>query len=166
MPKVAFYKGRPEQFIYRILNTAVRWWTHGPYSHVEYIDDHDTDDVNQWDWYSASSFKEKCVRVKTVHIKKGHWDIFDLSYNNKEKAIELFESQMGKPYDWIGIFFSQILPTKIHNPDKWFCSEIVAKALQCSGSLALYKAPSEYSPNGLYRALLATTMIGTRLEID
>jgi hypothetical protein len=162
MAKIAFYKGKPKQKFRQFLNFLILFWTRGEYTHVEYIDD---SDPNSWDWYSASAFEEGYVRKKNIFIHEDHWDVFDINIEiDNEKVIEFFNKEMGKPYDWIGIYFSQFLPLNKENPKKWFCSEIVAKSLQIGNPILMKNIqPSRVSPNNLYKYLSA---IGFLKEYD
>lgn len=60
------------------------------------------------------------------------------------------QDQLGKPYDWGGVF---ALPFRAnwHNEDRWFCSELVAAALE-AGGLNLGVSARRVTPRDLYPA--------------
>lgn len=138
--KIAFYKTGGNWF-----DKLIRWWTFGPYSHVELID-------KRGNLYSASQH-HNMVRVARFRLKPEHWDVFELSDNLSEKrALYFIRSQMHFKYDWIGILLSQVIPLRIHEPNKWFCSELVFAALQHAGLNSNHKSYNIH-PNKLYKIL-------------
>lgn len=48
--------------------------------------------------------------------------------------------RIGKPYDWGGVFGVFFKQTRWQDHDKWFCSELIAAALQSAG-IQLFKKP-------------------------
>ena len=71
----------------------------------------------------------------------GSGDVQDLS--QAQAVIAAAESQIGKPYDWLGV-----LGIGLHRdwqePDRWFCSEMAAWAFQQAGRPL-------FRPDALYR---------------
>lgn len=60
------------------------------------------------------------------------WSIKDLPVPDEAAAIRWARSQKGKPYDWagaIGLGFHR----EWNDPDKWWCSEIIAGACEAGG---------------------------------
>jgi uncharacterized protein YycO len=69
-----------------------------------------------------------------------------------EMALQAFlNRQVGKPYDWRALF---ALPFRKdwHEPNKWFCSELVAAALE-QGGRSLRVKSSRVTPRDLWVAL-------------
>jgi hypothetical protein len=72
--KVALYKGKRGGFA-GAFDASVRWWTRGPYSHVELVFS---------DGMSASaSARDGGVRFKRIDFKPEHWDFIDLSVDEE-----------------------------------------------------------------------------------
>lgn len=128
---LAFYKGNE-----KISNKLISWWTNSKYSHVELIVD--------GFWYSVTS-KEPLLKTNKIIIDEENWKYIDV-----EIDIELFESLYKKhkdaKYDWLGIFFSQVIPINRENPNRLFCSEWCALALGL-------ESPNSYSPGHLYSTI-------------
>ena len=142
MIRVAFYKGNGT-----IFDKLIRWWTRSKYSHVEII----IDNI----WYSASP-RAGCVRAAYIDAINNHWDyiIISCSLQTKQEILNAINSQLGKPYDIIGILLSQIFPLGVDDPSAWFCSELCSCALQKAGIIDRKHHASWYSPARLYRRLV------------
>jgi uncharacterized protein YycO len=48
---------------------------------------------------------------------------------DEKAALDFMEAQVGKGYDWTAIF-SFVFKFVKHKEDKWFCSEVIARASQ------------------------------------
>lgn len=141
MVKLAFYKGEGDW-----TDKLIRWWTGSKYSHVEMIID--------GRWYSSSP-RNGYVRSKIIIPKEDHWDFVDVEVTEcaKYEMLTFFKKQLGKKYDWAGIFLSQVLPLEIQDPGRWFCSEICSAALKRVGK-HLEKPAQWYSPGRLYESIM------------
>lgn len=138
--KIAFYKGKGNTF-----DTLTRLWTKSKYSHVELIDSH-----NNW---ITSSPRDGGVVKRSVDFHHNNWDVFEINIDEKE-VMNFFNEELGKKYDWLGIFFSQIIKLNIHNKSRWFCSEIIHAALIVGGMSKLhFKASNKYNPGSLFNML-------------
>ena len=63
-------------------------------------------------------------------------DLFDIKGMTKEKGDRIWawaESQIGKKYDFWGVFGYAIRFGKLEEPDKWFCSELCEYGLRLEG---------------------------------
>ena len=142
MIKVAFYKGEGNWF-----DKLIRWWTRSPYSHSELV----IDDI----WYSSSP-RDGHVRATRIYAVPNHWDFIhiDCSEQAKRTITDAIDSQLGKPYDIIGILLSQVIPLGVDDPNSWFCSEICACALQKAGILPRAHKAAWFSPARLYNKLV------------
>lgn len=127
--KIAFYKWKWDW-----LDRLIRWGTASKYSHCEIIVWHNT-----CFW---SSYRDGWVRTKIINLNSWNWDILEMEVSD-ELLSKIMATQTGKKYDLKWILFSQLLKVNHHNPDKWFCSEIIAFILG-------YKEPESYSPWDLY----------------
>jgi len=143
MVTLAFYKGAGDW-----TDKAIRLWTRSKYSHSELV-------INGV-WYSSSP-RDLKVRGKIIIPQANHWDYIDIPTSNEQKRImvDFFNEQMGKPYDFLAIFLTQILPLNIQDPNKWFCSESDSKALMLAGILPSDKPAQWYSPERLFQRALS-----------
>jgi hypothetical protein len=146
--KIAFYKGNSDSsFISRVKDFLIRKWTKGPYSHCEI--------VLEENWYSADSRNNIVRKESESNINpQDKWDYlkFLISEESSEQLKTFFEKEEGKKYDWKGIIFSQILPLKKHDHDKWFCSELCVHLLS-NIDFFFKESPEAISPNRLYDLL-------------
>lgn len=120
--KLYSYKGKG-----KTTDKLIKWWTRGPYSHTE---------LQIGDYLFSASQYDGSVRYIPMHrITEKNWDIVDLgSWDLDYDRIEHFsKTQIGKKYDWKGIFLSQIFPFNTHSKNRWFCSEICHYALMVGG---------------------------------
>lgn len=139
--KIAFLKGTG------IFDRLIRLWTWSSYSHCEFIF---SDNIS----IGTDLNTPFNVKVKG-HLKyTSNWDFVDVKLTpEQEKLVRDFTNlQVGKGYDWKGIWFSQFLPFKAENPEKWFCSELCTSGLQKAGLLSGLK-PCTINPGKLYKLL-------------
>lgn len=141
MMQIAFYKGEG-----RLFDKLIRWWTGGKYSHCELVFSDNT-------WFSADAWENK-VRYTSFDYNVTNWDFVTLTLNSKEElGVRAWcDSKVGKKYDWLGVVLCQVLKVGIENPDRYWCSEVCARALQWVGKLPQVKATS-LSPEGLHKVL-------------
>ena len=147
MIRVWFYKGDGD-----ILDKAIRIWQSLPkkddgskYSHSEI-------EINSYT-YSADARSGKVIKIFKYHFSKD-WDYIDVeaSYKEEKEIIAFLESQVGKGYDYIGIFTAQILALPFDDPNRWFCSEYNSCALKIVIK-ELIHYNSWYNPRRLYNFL-------------
>ena len=147
--KVAFYKGRGDLF-----NKIVRWWTKSPYSHTELI----LPDGVTWIRIGPfSSSKLSAITREKWDVEQ--WDFVTLKVTEEQVTIikEFFERTKGCRYDWWGMILSHIVPFKIKQKGKWYCSEWIAYALRISNVvkwdvIKVYDR-NDISPAKLYKIL-------------
>lgn len=140
--QIAFYKAGG-----RLFDRAIRWWTHSAYSHCEFVF---SDGM-----FFSSSPRDGGVRYKVVPKDKSKWDFVDIRMDvfDENTLRRWCDSKVGKRYDWVGIFLSQVLPLAVQDPGRYFCSEILVDALQQVGRLRGIDNPCEVSPQQLYSLL-------------
>ena len=126
----------------KISAAIIKKWTKSPYYHVEMIVDKT--------WISTNSDKGAVYFNKLQPLSEKYTYI-DIKVDGRKvkKMMKFAEKQIGKKYDWLGIFFSQAFKKNIEDKNKWFCSEIVAEMLKILG-FELEKESNEYSPGDLY----------------
>ena len=148
--KIAFYKGRG-----RLRDRFIRWWTRSPYSHVELVL------PNNEGWIGIYPPDSPRVRKNVVNIyNESDWDFIELPVTEKqvESISEFYDLTRNQSYDWIGMTLSHVIPFRIKQINKWYCSEWVAYALGLSGiidwkALKLYNR-NQLPPNLLYDIIL------------
>lgn len=136
---LAFYKGKG-----RFFDRLIRWWTRGPFSHVEVV--LDINHATMSALCLSASPREGTVREKVITLSPEKWDLLIVPWGSVDYARSQTGNAMGQRYDWFGIIFSQILPTARHHRGKWFCSELCAKALGLC-------EPHRYSPTSLHNVV-------------
>ena len=131
--KIHFYKARNGKLGDKIVGIA------SIFSHVEL----EIDGV----FYSSSN-RDGGVRSKIIDISnKKKWVSFELKNNiDKNICLNYFKSVEGQKYDWLNIFFSQIIKLNLQSSNKQICSEFVGNCLQLDNA---YK----YSPEALFYKL-------------
>lgn len=133
---LAFYRGRRTA-----LDRAIQAFTRSPFSHVELV--LNTPDADGLDFLRSSSGRDGGVRDRRIAMNPDHWEIVRIEPWANADAWEIAGTQMGKPYDFRGIFLSQLLGASRHSRKGWFCSEL------CAHSLGLGE-PHRLSPGALY----------------
>ena len=131
--KIHFYKARNGKIGDKIVGLV------SVFSHVEL-------EINGV-FYSSSN-RDRGVRSKIIDISnKKKWVSFELKKNiGKNICLNYFKSVEGQKYDWLNIFFSQIIKLNIQSSNKQICSEFVGNCLQLDNA---YK----YSPEALFYKL-------------
>ena len=155
--KIAFYLGRKGG----MKDKAIASYTHGPYSHVEFVvdeTDYPLDDlVHRHDiggslCYSSSSMAPRHgCGFELIDLADGKWDVYQLPPANWAPSVSLAIVDSGRPYDWRGIV-GFVLPHVPDNREERFCSEEVTLMLQAAGYLCGVDAVRT-SPNELARLL-------------
>lgn len=143
---VAYRKNAPKGKV-RIIGRLIRFWSRKrdriktKYSHTELI--FPEDGIS----FSSSGYDDG-VRFK--HIKYSHrewWDFVDVPWIDTKKKIQSVRdwctSQVGKKYDYRGVFGWIILPFRRQRDDCWWCSEICANAI--------WMNPFRILPGKMYR---------------
>ena len=147
--KIAFYKGSGDLF-----NKIVRWWTKSQYSHVELVlPDHKT-----WIRIGPFSSSKLCAITKEKWDPK-NWDFVEITVTPDQVNTikEFFERTKGCKYDWWGMILSHLVPFKVKQRGKWYCSEWIAHALRVSRVIDWKKARiferAKISPSTLYEII-------------
>jgi hypothetical protein len=135
--KVLFHSGRD------VFDRAIRIWTAGKASHCEFL-------FSNGMRFSAYPGEGVCWKPYSV-LEKEQSDWRSVTLDVDEVGILNFcISVKGARYDWPGIFLSQVLPLERDAYSRWFCSELVASALQRVGyAKVLGRAPQSFSPASL-----------------
>jgi hypothetical protein len=141
--KLAFYKGKAGLF-----DRLIRWWTKSPYSHVELL----FDDGQM----IAARDSTGVTIIQVASLDLNEWDVvrFDLSIDRMLAIHVWCITEIGCKYDWLGLFYSQVLRIPRSHPRKWFCSEFCVAALQ-RAELLRDVVPCTVSPGKLHDLLAA-----------
>ena len=131
--KIHFYKARAGKIGDKIVGLV------SVFSHVEL-------EINGV-CYSASN-RDGGVRSKVIDTSnKQKWVSFDLKKDiDVNRCLLYFETVRCQRYDWLNIFFTQIIKVNIQSNNKQICSEFVGNCLGLEDS---YK----YSPESLFYKL-------------
>lgn len=102
------------------LSWAIRARTWSKYSHVDFV-------VEDGKYLGAIPFGGVCYHEHRYPTE----DYFVLEVSEKQRLdiMDFAHSQVGKPYDFMGIFGFAI-NRKWQDDDKWFCSEYISGAIQ------------------------------------
>lgn len=159
--KIAFRK-RGRGLLGLVSSWLINVWTMGKYSHCEIINTNGSNDSKDWSNYSATALENGggVTSTRGTSYVPESWDIYDVVVEGNEAVcLEFLEAQLGKRYDWSGIFLSMIFNTSQHEPSRWFCSELVAEALVTGGYLATDIKSQALHPNRLARLLIGKEII-------
>lgn len=114
-----------------------KFWESGLFSHVEIV-------FGDGECFSASPREGKC-RWKKIDFKHDRWVFVKLPDTYDELRIRYRCGEInGRRYDWIGIFFTFVLPFDFDWYRWYFCSEAVSEVVYS------LQHPNRYSPNGLF----------------
>lgn len=120
--EVAFYKGL---YSHNLISIIIAIFTLSKYSHVELI-------IDGMSYSSRPSSKGVSKELKDYSINPELWDILLIKISEESilKILQFFNETNHAKYDWVGIFFYHLIPLEIEDPNRYYCSEWVAKALR------------------------------------
>lgn len=118
----------------------IRWMSWSDYSHVAWM-------TKAGGIYEAWSPKVRyCSSVHVGHQKGTEVEIFtipNLTQEQRDVIENYLCEQVGKPYDWVGVFrFVPRLSTNKNQTGRWFCSELVMAALKKANINPLKRIPN------------------------
>ena len=141
----------------------IRWFSHGPYTHVDVV-------LPEQKLLGARS--DCPVNGKTgvqarpenyakfVHVRR-----VKLSVTPSQEVLfySFLKRQIGKPYDWRAIL-AFVFDRNWRNADAWYCSELVAAALEYAGVIPayIYAPANKITPDDLLLILSALFDIEAR----
>jgi len=141
--KFAFYK--PQSLWGRLI---ARWtglfsWGTPSYSHVEIgfkIDERFKEwfaaqgievEIGEFIYYSSASRNTngttgtRWLTGKALLEHPERWDVYEVeSLRSIEYMINSCDNELGKPYDWLGIYGFATILGLLNHKNKWYCSEV------------------------------------------
>ena len=140
---IALKKKSKDGILDKLIEQAIKIWTRSKYFHVEMI----IKDV----WVSTNP-TAGAVYMNTLQPLNDNYDYFDVDVDGRRinKVMDFLNAQVGKKYDYWGLFFSTVFTMNVEDRNKWFCSELIAEALNVFG----FKAPknvNEMTPEDIYQ---------------
>ncbi len=130
--------------------TIIRWLTNSPYSHCELLF-HDN-------LMFSSRRDKKGTSLQRYHrFNYFYWDILEVPMLPEEESrvrtFCVFET--GCPNDDGGLWRTQFKKLRRKHPDKWFCSEVCAAAMQRAGYFQ-GREPHCMTPGDIFKRLRET----------
>ena len=151
---IALYRGRSW------ISKAIRWQTRSVYSHAAWVMA-DGSVIEAW-----QSGVRHVANLSVAHTPETVVDLFSIPNmidHYRDHVEDWLISQLGKGYDYRGVlrFLTRRQGT---NPDRWFCSELVAEACNQKWLPLLRRIKSSsvspgclsYSPYLLYEKTITT----------
>ena len=83
------------------------------------------------------------------HEAKGYTRIERYTVDAPSTVLDIAQTQIGKPYDWSGVFGMIFRDRDWENQDKWFCSELVAWSFKQAGYPLLNEQSYRVTPRDL-----------------
>lgn len=133
MIQLAFYKGtrreNPQHAQWQ--DRLICWWTRSRFSHVEFIARWQSSGSAATCW--AASNREGQVRVASIDVLNGRWEIVNVPLWDYEAMLEFFVERRGTPYGWL-CALAHALPRPLRPLLRWlgghlpYCSQIIAAA--------------------------------------
>jgi hypothetical protein len=136
-----------------LLSTLIRWQTDGRVAHSALRNKGEVIEATPWrgvvkrPYALADAVWAEAYVIPS--LSPAHWNL----------AWDFANAQLGKKYDWLGIF-RFLTRNKDQNPKRWFCSELVFAALAYGYLELLARVPAyKVSPEAIRRSPLCTLPI-------
>ena len=110
--------------------------------------------------YEATAFKGVIKSSLAEFKSRGKWAIVDAPTINVD--LDWLEAQLGKRYDWGGILSLILRDRKWQRADRWYCSELVARLAEVSGSPIVRSNLKGVTPRDLWVLPLKVVESGGR----
>lgn len=138
---IALYHGR--SWISRIIKT----FTWSDYSHAAWIDD-DGSVFEAW----GKNGVTHVPTIDTNHTPGTPVRIYEVAGETPQirAAVRSFLSgEVGRKYDWLGVFGFVLRANRFARQNRWFCSELVAEAYRLAGHKILNLPSNKVFPGML-----------------
>ena len=137
-PKILLFKGNS------LISKLIRWQTNGNYSHAA-IQLPNGRIIEAWHKPAKVRLRGPLQDWSNVEA----FDVHGMTAEHWEKAIAWAEKQIGKKYDFGGVF-RFVTRWRKQQDEKWFCSELVYQAVLEAGVPLLARvSSSQVSPTVL-----------------
>lgn len=100
--------------------------------------------------YEASGIHGVRVTTLDEFKSRGEYQIVDINLPDEQSAFLWVRSQLGKKYDWSGIFSIIFQRKNWQKEDKWYCSEFAAKASEIGGLKLIRDGVNGVTPRDLW----------------
>lgn len=141
----------------------IRVFTRSEWNHVDILVDDDSilGAVTGYTppWTFNGGVKITSLRSRTLSPSTHHYMLLNIDLPDESAALNFALDQVGKPYDWTSIFGMVFFRRRWQDPDKWFCSELVAAACVAGGLTPSQKASYRVTPGDLANSFLSSTTI-------
>lgn len=125
-----------------LLSKLIAWASGGAYSHVEFVFPNNL---------SISSRESGGVQIKQIFYDPQQWDFCRVPCDTHRLWRFCYE-KVGLKYDWAGVIGYLPRFKDLQDQNKWYCSELMVRALQHVGVLQGENALA-HSPNSLHSLL-------------
>ncbi|MCK0168960.1 hypothetical protein MWU52_15500 [Jannaschia sp. S6380] len=150
---IAFHGGKG-----RMMDTVIVWATRSRFAHCELIRCDRRPRDGETHRCIGASLMDGGVRVKAITFDPGKWRFVHIPFapkNTWNRALR----HVGRPYDLQAFIWTHLFNFRRQARDKWFCSELIAEALDLN-------MPHAYSPGDLRRAVIDHRRTWSRARID
>ena len=140
------------------LSVIIQGKTNSRWSHCAVVDPRDDQKVIEAIVTVPFMQKGGVVNGELKHLSEYHTRIhlLDVPLPNEQAASEFIIGQIGKGYDYSGLFGAALRRSDWQNPNKWYCSELPAMACKIGELDALeYDYYKVVIPETLYLPLYA-----------
>lgn len=134
--RICFYKNS-KTFFWKLIRLKQKFiWIPGKYAKYSHVE------IQFGNVCISSSEVDGWVRVKEIFLNPKNWDVIEMEISDEDyKKMILFAMQeMWNNYNWLWIFFAQILNMNFKWNHDWFCSEFVSRVLQEKCMLCAYSS--------------------------
>lgn len=149
---IAFHGGKG-----RMMDTLIVWATRSRYAHCELVRADRRPREGERHRCIGASLMDGGVRVKKITFDPGKWRFVHVPWapsNTWNRALR----HVGEPYDLRAFVWTHLFNFRRQARDKWFCSELIAEALDLN-------MPHAYSPGDLRRAVIDHTRTWGRARL-
>lgn len=122
-----------------VISRAVRFVTWGEYSHVA-LQTPERTVIESMDGIGVREFPIGIDYCGLPYKNGTVVDVYEFKQIIPKSLINSIRAEVGKKYDMWGVF-SFLLRKKMQEPDRWFCSELIAKKFEQAG-LPLLNLPA------------------------
>ncbi len=136
---LAFYRGEGRF----LSDTLVQAITRSEFSHCELFTSAEPPRDGETHSCVSAVGKNGGVCERPMYFRPGAYEFVPVPWAPQD-TLERARRHMGKGYDYWGLLMTQLVNMRRHNPDRWFCSKLCAKAMGLAD-------PHTYAPGDLKR---------------